>query len=137
MTHSHLLIQIGYVVSSVIAAAIIFLGSRFWLTPGTALAEFGIAGSPPLSTGFAAWLSVKGTRDIVSGIFVLLLLVNGTPRLLGELLLAASLIAFGDMITVLRSGGSRALAFGMHGLTALVIVATGACLIIGSNWTMT
>jgi uncharacterized protein DUF4267 len=132
MIHSHSLIQIGYVLSGLIAAAIIFLGSRFWLAPGGASAGFGIAASPPLSPGFNAWLSVKGTRDIVSGIFVILLMANGMPHILGEFLLAASLIAFGDMVTVLRSGGSRALAFGMHGLTGLVIVATGACLIIGA-----
>jgi hypothetical protein len=37
------------------------------------------------------------------------------------------------MMTVLRSGGSRALAFGMHGFTGLVIVATGACLIVAAK----
>ena len=78
-------------------------------------------------------LSVKGTRDIASGLFVILLMANGSPRLLGEFMLVASLIAFGDMVTVLRSGGSRALAFGMHGLTGLVIVATGASLIVGAK----
>jgi hypothetical protein len=133
MTHSHLLLQIGYVLSGLIAAAIIFLGSRFWLAPDGASAEFGIAASPPPSSGFNAWLSVKGTRDIVSGLFVILLMVNGIPHILGEFMLAASLIAFGDMVTVLRSGGSRALVLGMHGLTGLVIVATGACLIVGAN----
>jgi hypothetical protein len=127
------MIQIGYVLSGLIAAAILFLGARFWLAPAPASAGFGIAASPPLSTGFAAWLSVKGTRDIVSGLFVILLMANGSPRLLGEFMLIASLIAFGDMVTVLRSGGSKALAFGMHGLTGLVIVATGACLILGAN----
>ncbi|MDR3471114.1 MAG: DUF4267 domain-containing protein [Devosia sp.] len=119
--------------SGLIAAAIIFLGARFWWTPTAASAEFGIAGSPPPSTGFAAWLSVKGTRDVASGLFVFLLMANGSPRLLGEFMLVASLIAFGDMATVLRSRGNRALAFGMHGLTGLVIVATGACLILGAS----
>jgi hypothetical protein len=133
MTQAPLLIQIGYVLSGLIAAAILFLGARFWLAPATASSDFGIAASPPLSTGFAAWLSVKGTRDIVACLFVILLIVNGAPRLLGEFVLIASLIAFGDMVSVLRSGGSRALAFGMHGLTGLVIVATGACLIIGAR----
>jgi hypothetical protein len=125
--------QIGYVLSGLIAAAILFLGSRFWLAPATASAAFGIADSPPPSTGLTAWLSVKGTRDIATGLFVILLMANGSPRLLGEFMLVASLIAFGDMVTVLRSGGSRALAFGMHGLTGLVIVATGACLIVGAK----
>ena len=125
--------QPGYVLSGLIAAAIMFLGARFWLAPGAASAGFGIAESPPLSTGFTAWLSVKGTRDIASGLFVILLMTNGSPRLLGEFMLIASLIAFSDMVTVLRSGGSRSLAFGMHGLSGLVIVATGACLIFGAK----
>ena len=127
------MLQTGYVLSGLIAAAIMFLGARFWAAPGAASAGFGIVGSPPSSTGFAAWLSVKGTRDIASGLFVILLMTNGSPRLLGEFMLVASLIAFGDMETVLRSGGSKALAYGMHGLTGLVIVATGACLIVGAR----
>ena len=127
------MIQIGYALSGLIAAAILFLGVRFWLAPATASAAFGIADSPPPSTGFAAWLSVKGTRDIASGLFVILLMASGSPHLLGQFMLVASLIAFGDMATVLRSGGSRALAFGMHGLTGLVIAATGACLILGAR----
>lgn len=127
------MIQVGYVLSGLIAVAILFLGARFWAAPATASAAFGIANSPPSSTGFAAWLSVKGTRDIASGLFVILLMATGSPRLLGEFMLVASLIAFGDMVTVLRSGGSRALAFGMHGLTGLAIVATGVCLILGAK----
>jgi hypothetical protein len=126
-------IQIGYVLCGLIALAILFLGSRFWLAPATASAAFGIADSPPLSTGLTAWLSVKGTRDIASGLFIILLMTNGSPRLLGEFMLVASLIAFGDMATVLRSGGSRGAALGIHGFTGLVIVATGACLIVGAN----
>jgi hypothetical protein len=83
-----------------------------------------VAAAP--STGFTAWLSVKGTRDIAACLFVFLLMANGSPRLLGEFMLVASPIAFGDMVTVLRSGGSRVLAFGMHGLTGLVMVATAS-----------
>ena len=126
------MIVIGYVLSGLIALAILFLGARFWLAPATASAAFGIAGSPPPSSGLTAWLSVKGTRDIASGLFVVLLMAEGSPSLLGQFLLVASLIAFGDMMTVLRSGGSKALAYGMHGLTGLVIVATGLCLILSA-----
>lgn len=133
MTYSPPLIQIGYVLSGLIAAAIIFLGARFWITPDKASSEFGIAGSPPLSSGFNAWLSVKGTRDIVSGIVVILLMLTSTPQILGEFMLAASLIAFGDMITVLRSNGNKGLAYGMHGVTGLIIVAVGLSLILGAN----
>ena len=123
---------IGYVLAGLTALGIIFLGVRFWLAPAAASAAFGIAGTPPPSTGLTAWLSVKGTRDIASGLFVILLMAQGSPRLLGEFLLVASLIPFGDMATVLRSGGSRAAAFGIHGLTGLVMIATAACLMFGA-----
>jgi len=123
----------GYVLSGLIAAGIVFLGSRFWWGPTAASADFGIAGSPPASPGLNAWLSVKGTRDIAAGLFVFLLMAHGSPRLLGEFMLVASLIAFGDMATVLRSGGKKGAALGIHGFTGLVIVATGACLIFGAK----
>lgn len=127
------MLQTGYVLSGLIAAAIIVLGTRFWVAPTAASGGFGIADTPSLSKGFIAWLSVKGTRDIASGLFVIMLMANRSPLLLGEFMLIASLIAFGDMVTVLRSGGSRALAYGMHGLTGLIIVATGVCLIVGAR----
>ena len=123
----------GYLLSSLIAVGIVFIGSRFWWDPATASRDFGIPNSPSPSTGFSSWLAVKGTRDIVSGLFVFLLMASGSPRLLGEFLLVASLIAMGDAAIVLRSGGSRTAAFGIHGLTALVIIATGASLIAGAN----
>ena len=127
------MILAGYVLSGLIAVGILFLGSRFWWGPAAASAGFGIADSQPPSTGLIAWLSVKGTRDIAAGLFVFLLMANGSPQLLGEFMLVASLIAFGDMVTVLRSGGSRGAALGIHGFTGLVIVATGACLIFGAK----
>ena len=123
----------GYLLSSLIAVGIVFIGSRFLWDPGAASRAFGIPNSPLPSTGFTGWLAVKGARDIVSGLFVFLLMANGSPRLLGEFLLVASLIALGDAAIVLRSGGSRTAAFGIHGLTALVIIAAGASLIGAAN----
>ena len=127
------MILIGYVLSGLIAVAILFIGSRFLWDPAAAARDFGIPNSPSPSTGFTGWLAVKGTRDIVSGLFVVLIMANGSPRLLGEFMLVASLIALGDAATVLRSGGSRTVAFGIHGLTALVIIAAGASLIAAAK----
>ena len=123
----------GYLLSSLIAVGIVFIGSRFLWDPAVASRDFGIPNPPSLSTGFIGWLAVKGVRDIVSGLFIILLMANGSPRLLGEFLLVASLIALGDAAIVLRSGGSRTAAFGIHGLTALVIIAAGASLIGAAN----
>jgi hypothetical protein len=127
------MILTGYLLTGLIAVGIVFIGSRFLWDPTAAARDFGIPNSPLPSTGFTGWLAVKGTRDIVCGLFVFLLMANGSPRLLGEFMLVASLIAFGDMVTVLRSGGNRAAAFGIHGLTALVIIAAGASLIGAAN----
>jgi hypothetical protein len=123
----------GYLLSGLLAVGIVFIGSRFLWDPAAASRDFGIPNSPPLSTGFTGWLAVKGARDIGSGLFVFLLMANGSPRLLGEFLLVASLIAMGDAAIVLRSGGSRTVAFGVHGLTAVVIIAAGASLIGAAN----
>ena len=124
---------VGYALSGLIAVAIVFIGARFLWDPAAASGAFGIANSPSRSTGFTAWLAVKGARDIVSGLFVFLLMANGSPRLLGEFWLVASLIPFGDAAIVLRSGGSRTAAFGIHGLTALAIIVAGAILIGAAN----
>ncbi len=127
------MILIGYVLSGLIAVAILLIGSRFLWDPAAAARDFGIPNSPSPSTSFTGWLAVKGARDIVSGLFVFLIMANGSPRLLGEFLLVASLIAFSDAATVLRSGGSRRAAFGIHGLTGLVIIAAGASLIVSAK----
>ena len=101
------MILAGYVISGLIALAIILIGLRFLLSPAAAALGYGM----PAPSGPTGWLAVKGVRDIVSGLFVILLMVMAPPRLLGEFMLVASLIALGDAVIVLRSGGSRAAAF--------------------------
>jgi Domain of unknown function (DUF4267) len=119
----------GYVLSGLIAVAIVLIGARFLLAPATAASGYGVDASPSSLSAVRPWLAVKGLRDIVSGLFLALLMANGSPRLLGEFLMIASLIAWGDAVIVLRSGGHRAAAFGIHGATALLIVVAGAILI--------
>src|SRR5271170_5328507 len=124
---------VGYSLSGLIAVGIVFIGARFLWDPAVASRDFGIPNPPSLSTGFIGWLAVKGLRDIVSGLFIFLLMVSGPPRLLGEFMLVASLISMGYAARVLRSGGSRTAAFGIHGITALVIIGAGASLIGAAN----
>ena len=122
------------IVSGVIGIAIICLGARFLLAPQAAAAGYGVAVEPAGPQAQAAgpypWLYVKGVRDIASGIFLWILLLSRTPHLLGVFMVAASLIPIGDAAIVLRSGGSRAAAFGIHGVTALVMLAAGAALLL-------
>jgi Domain of unknown function (DUF4267) len=65
---------------------------------------------------------VKGIRDIVSGLFIAILMVNGSLHLLGWFILAATIIPLTDAVIVLSHGGTKATAFGIHGATAGVML---------------
>ncbi len=70
-------------------------------------------------------------RDIVSGLVVLALIVWGTPYLLGIILLIEAMIPTGDMSLILAAKGSARTAFGVHGLTAMLMTAAAVPLILG------
>ena len=119
---------IASIVAGAIGVGIILIGVRFLLAPRTAAAGFGV---PVAAAGDQTpWLHAKGVRDIASGIFLLILLANRAPHLLGAFIVAASVIPVGDAAIVLRGGGSRAAAFGIHGVTAVVMLAAGAGLLM-------
>jgi hypothetical protein len=50
------------------------------------------------------------------------------PHVLGWFELAASTIPIGDAIIVLRSNGPKATVYGVHGATAVALLATAALL---------
>jgi hypothetical protein len=129
-----MLTTLASIVSGVIGVGIILIGTRFLLAPRAAAAGFGVPVDPPgaQTPGGSAypWLHVKGVRDIASGIFLCILLANRAPHLLGAFMVAASLIPVGDAMIVLRSGGTRAAAFGIHGATAAVMLAASAALLM-------
>ena len=121
------LTNIGYGLSGLLGLGIIFIGTRFLLAPRAAAAGFGIAiGQGGGSTD--PYLSVKGVRDIASGLVALILLAAAVPHLLGGFMLAASIIPIGDAIIVLRHNGPKATAYGVHAATAAVMLAAAAFL---------
>ena len=120
---------IGYTLAGLIAAGIIFIGARFIVAPRTAAAGYGVQaelGAP--SAG--AYLTVKGVRDFASGLFVFILMAAGATHLLGSVILAATIIPLADATIVLGNGGSKSIALGVHGLTAVVMLMTSALLLI-------
>ena len=121
--------SIGFYLSSVIAAGIIFIGCRFLLAPSTAAAAYGVpAGVEPHSR---AYLSAKGIRDIASGLFAAVLIAYGSPHALGWFMLVATLIPIADAVIVLHQGGGRAaIAFGVHGGTAVAMLIISGLLLI-------
>ena len=122
------------IVSGVIGVGIILIGARFLLAPHVAAAGYGVPAEPPGMPPPAGrpypWLYAKGVRDVASGIFIWVLLANRAPHLLGAFMAAASIIPVGDAVIVLRSGGTRAAAFGIHGVTAAVALAASAALLV-------
>jgi hypothetical protein len=119
---------IGYVLAGLLAAGIIFIGARFMVSPRVAAAGYGVL--PDLDQPSAgAYLSVKGIRDIATGLFVIILLAAGATHLVGWVMLAATIIPLADASIVLRNGGSRSVAWGVHGVTAAVMLITSALLV--------
>ena len=125
---------IASITSGAIGVGIIFIGARFLVVPQAAATGYGVLAAPVGAQNHAAspypWLYVKGMRDIASGIFIFILLANRAPHLLGAFMAAASIIPVGDAVIVLRSGGTRAAAFGIHGATAAVMLAASAALLL-------
>ncbi|OBF78387.1 hypothetical protein A5750_03800 [Mycobacterium sp. 852002-51613_SCH5001154] len=120
---------IGYTLAGLLAAGIIFIGTRFLVAPRVAAAGYGVL--PDLDRpGVGAYLSVKGVRDTASGLFVIILMIAGATHLVGWVMLAASIIPIGDATIVLRNGGSKSVAWGVHGATAAVMLITSAFLLV-------
>lgn len=115
------------VLSLIGAAFILYIGIGYLIAPEWIATGFGL---PVWPTGDAAAFSnLKGVRDTVTGIVVLVLLALGQRFALGVVTLGFALIPIGDMLTVLLHNGSAAAAFGIHGLTAVLVALTGVLLI--------
>jgi hypothetical protein len=124
-----MLTNVATVLAGLIGAGIIFVGVLAFRAPQAAVG-FGIPDTPTEDRTFQAWLSVKAVRDIASGLFIFILLAGATPHLLGWFMLAAAGIPVGDALIVLRSNGPKAAVYGIHGATAVVMVAISVLLLV-------
>ena len=113
-----------------VALAIIAIGTLYLASPRTATRSFGLP-LPEEGANVAWWLRLKGVRDIASGLAVLAFMAWGVPLGVGIILLVEAVIPVGDMMLILAAKGSTRSAFGMHGLTAMVMVLAAIPLMIG------
>ena len=116
------------VLTIVIGALVMFIGLRFLLQPRSAAAGYGVPADPD-QPGTGAYLAVKGVRDGIYGVLTLVLLFTASHHVLAWFLLAAAVLPLADAVIVLRQGGSRAVAFGIHFATALVLLLDVALLL--------
>ena len=114
-----------------LALGIIGIGAWYLATPWTAMRGFGLP-LPDAGGNIASWLRLKGVRDVASGVTVLALMISSGPRAAGIVLLAETMIPVGDMLVIIAAKGSIKIAFGMHGLTAALMILTATSLIVGA-----
>jgi hypothetical protein len=107
------------------------LGVSYLRNPRGAARSFGLP-QPEEGPNIAWWLRLKGVRDVVAGAAVLAVMALCDLRTFGIVLLVQSLIALGDMSVILAAKGSTKATFGIHGLTAAVMIVAALPLIAGA-----
>jgi Domain of unknown function (DUF4267) len=115
-----------------LALAIIAIGTQYVVSPTTATRSFGLP-LPEDGANVAWWLRLKGVRDIVSGLTVLAFMAWGFPRGVGIILFVLAIIPVGDMLLILAAKGSARAAFGIHGVTAVLMVLAAIPMMIGAS----
>ncbi|BEP11696.1 DUF4267 domain-containing protein [Acidothermaceae bacterium B102] len=102
---------------------IVFIGGRFLLAPQVAMAGFGVP-----QDNLRALTSIKGVRDITSGVVPLVVLAAADHHVFGWALLAAAITPVGDAIIVTTNGGRLVHALSVHATTALLLTGAGLTL---------
>ncbi|GAB7042310.1 MULTISPECIES: DUF4267 domain-containing protein [Catenuloplanes] len=120
-----MLTVVAYGLAVLLNVFIIVIGVRFLAAPVAAAAGYGVPADPRAA---GAYLSVKGVRDITVGLIGLALLTFAGAPAAAWFMLVVVLVPLGDTLIVLRHGGTRATAFGVH-LSTAVIVAISASLL--------
>jgi len=106
-------------------AFILLIGARFLLAPRVAMAGYGVP-----EDSLRALTSIKGVRDITSGIVPLVVLAVAGHHTFGWALLAAAITPVGDAVIVTTNGGTLRHALSVHAATALVLVVAGLVLVL-------
>ncbi|WP_327304859.1 DUF4267 domain-containing protein [Streptomyces sp. NBC_01298] len=124
-----MLTTLATVLAGLLGAALVAMGAMVFAKPQNA-AGFGIPDTPVDDPALRSWLHVKGAREIVCGVFVFVLMLVAPTSVLGWFMLTFAAMPVADMLIVLRSGGPKATAFGVHAATAAVMAATALGLLL-------
>ncbi|MFV2174015.1 DUF4267 domain-containing protein [Actinomadura sp. LOL_016] len=117
----------GTALAALTGVGITYVGLSFLIDPVGTASSFGLPAWPEGED--AAWLNIKGVRDLGTGLAVLALLAEGRREALGWVMVAFAAIPAGDMLTILAHHGSKAAAFGVHGATSAAVLAAGLLLL--------
>jgi hypothetical protein len=118
----------AYTLAVVLDLFCLFLGYRFLFQPGSAATGYGVPADPAGDAG--AYLTIKGVRDGTLGLVGLALLVFAGAHAEAWFMLCVAVVPFGDTLIVLRNGGTKAVAFGIHFATAIVVLISAVLLFV-------
>ncbi|MCF1595641.1 DUF4267 domain-containing protein [Streptomyces muensis] len=118
----------AYTLAVVLDLFCVFLGYRFLFQPGPAAAGYGVPARPDGDAG--AYLTIKGLRDGTFGLLGLALLFFVGARAEAWFMLAVAIVPLFDTLIVLRNGGTKAVAFGIHFATAVVVLISAVLLFL-------
>jgi quercetin dioxygenase-like cupin family protein len=114
--------RICYIISFLTGIGLLFIGLRFLISPVKAEFDFGIFTNTHKDYSFHY---IKGSRDIFSGILLLLLVLAKQKKALGIALLSATVVPLGDFMIVMGKNGSD----WQHAIAHLIAIAI--CIITG------
>jgi hypothetical protein len=120
-----MLTPIAYGLAIALDLLVLLIGARFLLVPLAAAAGYGVPAKPD---GDRAYLTIKGLRDSTYAVMGLALLAFAGARAEAWFMLTVALVPLFDTVIVLRNGGTRAVAFGVHLSTAIVVLVSAALL---------
>ncbi|NUO99620.1 MAG: DUF4267 domain-containing protein [Nonomuraea sp.] len=120
-----MLTTIAYGLAIVLNLMVIFIGARFLLVPRAAATAYGVSAS---QDDHGAYLTIKGLRDGTYGLLGLALLAFVGAQAEAWFMLIVALLPLGDTLIVLRNGGTKAVAFGIHFATAVALLINAALL---------
>ncbi|MFJ3308124.1 DUF4267 domain-containing protein [Streptomyces sp. NPDC086549] len=118
----------AYTLAVVLDLFCVFLGYRFLFQPASAATGYGLPARPDGDAG--PYLTIKGLKDGVYGLLGLALLAFVGARAEAWFMVCVALVPLGDTLIVLRNGGTKAVAFGIHFATAVVVLISAALLFL-------
>ncbi|MEV0647797.1 DUF4267 domain-containing protein [Phytomonospora sp. NPDC050363] len=115
----------SHILVGLLVLFVFWFGSYYVLDPHTAVIGFGLPESTWPTGDMTAFMTIKGVRDLGTGLALLVLLVTRQTRAVGWALIAMAFIPLGDMSIILSYDGSIAAALGIHAATALTMLVVG------------
>jgi len=121
--------KISYVIAFITGLGLIFLGTRFLLSPEVAEAGYGIHFN---EQGDYSFHYIKGIRDILSGLLICVFVLMNERRALGVTLLAGTMVPVTDMLIVLSKSYNGVLQAMPH-ISAIIICSVFGIILLATK----